>query len=197
MSSGPSSASSGTRTVGSSTCGRCRTSGQLPMSISARSSLRRPIPRSLAAVSEGAQRRLVSPPGRRRLTRGAVPYAFMRVPGICCEVTYDTFENRFVRFVLDPLRQRARQISAAATRAKRPDLSAEADALAVRFAAPLRREPLAFVGRLLVLPNVTQAVLRGCLQRPAPYLSRVPADVRCRLGRAPPPPGEPRCRDPL
>ncbi len=117
-------------------------------------------PRSIARVSEIEQRRLVSPGARRAFTRSERLFGPVRLPGGRREVDYDTYENRFVRFVVTNFRQRALSIADAARRAGRPSLARDADDIAVRFASLLRLTPFAEVGDLTTFSSTSQVLLR-------------------------------------
>jgi predicted component of viral defense system (DUF524 family) len=117
-------------------------------------------PRSIARVSEIEQRRLVSPGARRMFTRSERHFGPVRLPAGRREVDYDTYENRFVRFVVTNFRQRALSIADAARRAGRPSLARDADDIAVRFASLLRLTPFAEVGDLTTFASTSQVLLR-------------------------------------
>ncbi|BBZ74145.1 DUF2357 domain-containing protein [Mycobacterium paraseoulense] len=117
-------------------------------------------PRSIARVSEIEQRRLVSPGARRTFTRSEQHFGPVRLPASRREVDYDTYENRFVRFVVTNFRQRALSIADAARRAGTPSLARDADDIAVRFASLLRLTPFAEVGDLTTFAFTSQVLLR-------------------------------------
>lgn len=117
-------------------------------------------PRSIAKVSEIEQRRLVSPGARRTFTRSERHFGPVRLPAGRREVDYDTYENRFVRFVVTNFRQRALSIADAARRAGQPSLARDADDIAVRFASLLRLTPFAEVGDLTTFAFTSQVLLR-------------------------------------
>jgi predicted component of viral defense system (DUF524 family) len=117
-------------------------------------------PRSIARVSEIEQRRLVSPGARRMFTRSERHFGPVRLPAGRREVDYDTYENRFVRFVVTNFRQRALSIADAARRAGRPSLARDAHDIAMRFASLLRLTPFAEVGDLTTFASTSQVLLR-------------------------------------
>ncbi|MCX5044655.1 DUF2357 domain-containing protein [Aldersonia sp. NBC_00410] len=117
-------------------------------------------PRSIAMVSEIEQRRLVSPGARQTFTKSGRTFGPVRLPAGRREVDYDTYENRFVRFVVTNFRQRALSIADAARRAEWPSLARDADDLAVRFASLLRLTPFAEVGDLTTFASTSQVLLR-------------------------------------
>ena len=116
--------------------------------------------RKLARVSNAEQRRLLSPLARRGFTRASVHFAPLRIPAIRREVSYDTYENRFVRFAVSSFRQRALAISDAARLARRHSLARDAIDLALRFAALLRLDPFPEVGDLAAFVSSSQVLLR-------------------------------------
>ncbi len=117
-------------------------------------------PRSIAVVSEIEQHRLLSPGARSRFTRSNRHLALLRLPATRREVSFDTYENRFVRFAVSSFRRRALAISDAARRAGRPTLAQDASALALRFAALLRLGPFSEVGDLAAFVSTSQVLLR-------------------------------------
>jgi len=117
-------------------------------------------PRSIARVSEIEQRRLVSPGARQTFTRSERCFGPVRLPAGRREVDYDTYENRFARFVVTNFRQRALSIAEAARRAGRPSLVRDADDIAVRFGTLLRLTPFAEVGDLATFTSTSQVLLR-------------------------------------
>lgn len=117
-------------------------------------------PRSIARVSEIEQRRLVSPGARRTFSRSERHFGPVRLPAGRREVDYDTYENRFVRFVVTSFRQRALSIADAARRADRPSLARDANAIAVGFASLLRLTPFAEVSDLMTFASTSQVLLR-------------------------------------
>ena len=104
--------------------------------------------------------RLFSAAARARFTRPGSRFAPIRVPATRREVDYDTYENRFVRFVVTSFRQRALSIAQAARRAGRPSLAREADDIALRFASLLRLAPFSEVGDLTAFTSTSQVLMR-------------------------------------
>jgi predicted component of viral defense system (DUF524 family) len=117
-------------------------------------------PRSIARVSETEQRRLVSPGARPTFTKSERTFGPVRLPAGRREVDYDTYENRFVRFVVTTFRQRALSIADAAHRAGRPSLARDANDIAVRFASLLRLTPFTEVRDLTTFTSTSQVLLR-------------------------------------
>lgn len=117
--------------------------------------------RALAlAPSLTHQSRVLSGGAAKAMTFGNRHWIPVRVPAVRHVVDHDTFENRFVRFVLEAFRDRCHAIAVAARASRRPFLATEADALAVRFGSWLRRSPFDEVGRLRGLTMTSQVLLR-------------------------------------
>jgi len=116
--------------------------------------------RAIARVTSAEQRRLISPAARKQLSRDGERFAPLRLPAIRRAVDYDTYENRFVRFVITSFRRRALAIADAGRQAGRPDLAKDADGIALRFAALLRVPPFSFVGDLAAFVSTSQVLLR-------------------------------------
>lgn len=115
--------------------------------------------RNLAAVNADQQRRLIGAAAG-AFTRGGRHLAPVRVPTVRREITYDTYENRFVRFAMLAFRRRARVIRDIFAAADQPILAGEAATLGGRLSALLRVEPFDGVGDLAVPTAPTQVLLR-------------------------------------
>lgn len=117
---------------------------------------------ALARVSATTHARILRAPIRHLFRQGEALVAPLRVPVLRRTFTFDTFENRFLRFALTAFARRASAIAdvASHTGVRSGGIAQEARALLVRCNAMLHHGFFDEVGQLTSLQSTSQVLLR-------------------------------------
>lgn len=117
---------------------------------------------ALARVSAATQARILQAPIRHLFRQGEALVTPLRVPVLRRTFTFDTFENRFLRFAITAFARRAMAIADVASRlgVRSEAIVVEARALVVRCNTMLHHSFFDEVGQLTSLQSTSQVLVR-------------------------------------